>query len=82
MPSVSKSQQRLMGMAYACKKSGFKKCPSEKITQLAQSMKEKDLKDFASTDTKKLPERKIKDKKQSKVSVCLEFKKWLKDEKK
>ena len=67
MPAVSKSQQRLMGMAYACKKSGFKKCPSEKITQLAQSMKEKDLKDFASTDTKKLPERK----------KPMHFKEWL-----
>ena len=51
-------------------------------------MKEKDLKDFASTDTKNLPERKIKDKKKisffsiPEVSVCLEFKEWLKDEKK
>jgi hypothetical protein len=79
MPARSKSQQRLMAMAYVCQKSGFKKCASEKITQLAQSMKEKDLKDFASTKTKNLPERKIKDKK---VGVCLEFKKWLKDEKK
>ena len=49
MPARSKSQQRLMAMAYVCQKSGFKKCASEKITQLAQSMKEKE--EVAKTDT-------------------------------
>ena len=71
-----------MGMAYACKKSGFKKCPSEKVTQLAQSMKEKDLKDFASTDTKNLPERKFPFSSISENGDCLDFKEWLKNENK
>ena len=67
MPARSKSQQRLMGMAYACKKSGFEKCASEKVMKIAQSMKEKDLIDFASTKTKNLPERK----------KPMHFKEWL-----
>lgn len=50
MPSTSKAQQRLMGMAYAYKKGELS--PNEvtpDIKQLADSMNMKQLKDFAST---------------------------------
>lgn len=60
MPAESKSQQRLMGQAYAIKKGDIK--PSDldpkykdKIVDLADSMSLKDLKDFAETKHKDLP---------------------------
>jgi hypothetical protein len=49
MPDRSKSQKRLMGMAYAYKKGEFKGEPSRKIKDLADQMSLKDLKDFART---------------------------------
>ncbi|MDF1551372.1 MAG: DUF3008 family protein, partial [Bacteroidales bacterium] len=61
MTAESKSQQRLMGMAYAYKtgKLELNDMPSEmqdKIKSIADSMTEKDLKDFAATKHKNLPE--------------------------
>lgn len=59
MPAQSKSQQRLMGQAYAVKTG--KKDPdevSDKIAKLADGMTKKQLKDFASTKHKGLPETK------------------------
>jgi hypothetical protein len=59
MPAQSKAQQRLMGQAYAVKTG--KKDPdevSDKVAQLAQGMTKKQLKDFASTKHKGLPETK------------------------
>ena len=59
MPAQSKAQQRLMGQAYAVKTG--KKDPdevSDKIAQLADGMTKKQLKDFASTKHKGLPETK------------------------
>jgi hypothetical protein len=59
MPSQSKAQQRLMGQAYAVKTG--KKDPdevSDKIAKLADGMTKKQLKDFASTKHKGLPETK------------------------
>ena len=59
MPAQSKAQQRLMGQAYAVKTG--KKDPdevSDKIAQLAKGMTKKQLKDFASTKHKGLPETK------------------------
>jgi len=59
MPAQSKAQQRLMGQAYAVKTG--KKDPdevSDKIAKLAQGMTKKQLKDFASTKHKGLPETK------------------------
>jgi len=58
MPSVSKKQQRAMGMAYAAKDgkidpSKLKGSPKE----LYDSMSKKDLKDFAETKHKGLPEK-------------------------
>lgn len=60
MPAESKSQQRLMGQAYSIKKGDIK--PSDldpkykdKIVDLADSMSLKDLKDFAETKHKDLP---------------------------
>ena len=58
MPSTSKAQQRLMGMAYAYKKG--ERAPNEvtpDIKQLADSMTMKQLKDFASTKHDGLPDR-------------------------
>ena len=53
----SKKQQRLMGMVRAVQK-GEMKSPSETVAKLAQSMKKKDVKDFASTKHDDLPEKK------------------------
>ena len=58
MPSTSKSQQRLMGQAYAYKKGELKSSEvSAEIKELADSMTLKQLKDFASTKHDGLPER-------------------------
>jgi len=59
MPAQSKAQKRLMGQAYAVKTG--KKDPdevSDKVAQLAQGMTKKQLKDFASTKHKGLPDTK------------------------
>lgn len=45
MPSKSKSQQRLMSWAYACKTGKAKKCP-DNIKRLSDEMTTKQLKDF------------------------------------
>jgi len=58
MPSVSKAQQRFMGMVYAVKK-GEMSAPSSEVAKAAASMKKSDAKDFASTKHKKLPEKKV-----------------------
>ena len=55
--SVSKSQQRFMGMVRAVQK-GDMKAPSPEVAKAAKSMKKKDVKDFASTKHKGLPEMK------------------------
>ena len=54
--SVSKAQQRFMGMVHAAKK-GEKPASSE-VAKAASSMTKKDAKDFASTKHKGLPEKK------------------------
>jgi hypothetical protein len=56
MPATSKSQRRLMALAYKYKQ-GKLKNPSKKIKDLAISMSMNDLKDFASTDETDLPEK-------------------------
>jgi hypothetical protein len=61
--STSKSQQRLMGWAHACKQEGDKCNAPKKVKEIAKSMKSKDLKDFAKTKHKGLPEKKKKKKK-------------------
>lgn len=55
--SVSKAQQRFMGMVHAVQK-GDMEAPSEEIEKVAKSMKKKDAKDFAKTKHKGLPENK------------------------
>lgn len=62
MPSVSKTQQRLMGLAYAYKTGEVKSKDlnpkyADEIKKLAKSMTEKQLKDFAKTKHKNLPEK-------------------------
>lgn len=62
MPAKSKSQQRLMGLAYAYKTGEVKAKDlnpkyADKIKELAKSMTQKQLKDFAKTKHKKLPEK-------------------------
>ena len=62
MPAVSKAQQKLMGMAYALKKGEMKKSEaSQEVQDLADNMTLKQLKDFAETPHKDLPERKAKE---------------------
>ena len=61
MPSVSKSQQRLMGMAYAVKSgdmeiSDIDPAYRDKVKSLSDGMTKKDLKKYASTKHDKLPE--------------------------
>jgi hypothetical protein len=55
MPAQSKSQQRLFGMALAQKR-GKVKGASKKVKELAASMPEKKLRDFAKTARKGLKE--------------------------
>jgi len=56
MPSKSKAQQRLMGMALAAKRG--KGHFSGKVQEVADSMSEKQLHDFAKTKSSDLPEKK------------------------
>jgi hypothetical protein len=57
MPSVSKAQQRFMGMVHAAQK-GDMENPSPEVSKAADSMSDKDAKDFASTFHKGLPDKK------------------------
>jgi hypothetical protein len=62
MPSVSKSQQRLFGQAYALKTGEIKRSDldpryAQEIANLADSMSAKKLRDFATTKHKRLPEK-------------------------
>lgn len=62
MPSTSKSQQRLMGVAYAVKAghmllSDVSKEYQDKVKDLINGMTLKQLKDFASTPHEDLPEK-------------------------
>ena len=54
MPAVSKAQQRFMGMVHAAQK-GDMENPSKEVQKAADSMSDKDAKDFASTKHKGLP---------------------------
>jgi len=57
MPSTSKAQQRLMGMAYALKKGDMDPADaSQEVKDLADSMTLKQLKDFAETKHEGLPD--------------------------
>ena len=57
MPAVSQQQQKLMALALAYKR-GEVKDVSVKVKEIAGSMSEKDLEDFASTKHKGLPAKK------------------------
>jgi len=57
MPAVSKAQQRFMGMVHAAQK-GDMENPSPEVSKAANSMSDKDAKDFASTKHKGLPDKK------------------------
>jgi hypothetical protein len=56
MPAKSEAQQRLMGMALAAKRG--KGSASAKVQEIADSMSEKQLRDFAKTKHEGLPEKK------------------------
>jgi hypothetical protein len=55
MPSVSKAQQRFMGMVHSAQTGDMKNPPAE-VSKVANSMSDKDAKDFASTKHKGLPD--------------------------
>ena len=57
MPAVSKAQQKFMGMVHATQK-GDMESPSPEVSKAADSMSDKDAKDFASTSHKGLPDKK------------------------
>ena len=56
MPAQSKAQQRFMGMVHATQK-GDMENPSPEVEKAADSMSDKDAKDFASTKHDGLPEK-------------------------
>ena len=58
MPAVSKAQQRFFGMVRATQK-GEMENPSSEVAQAASSMSKSDVKKFASTKHKGLPEKKV-----------------------
>jgi hypothetical protein len=57
MPAQSKAQQRFMGMVHSAQK-GDMENPSAEVSKAADSMSDKDAKDFASTSHKGLPNKK------------------------
>ena len=62
MPSKSKSQQRIMGLAYAYKSGDVKSKDlnpkyADEVKKISKSMTKKQLKDFAKTKHKGLPEK-------------------------
>ena len=59
MPAVSRKQQRFFGMVRQAQKEGQAKAASPEIARVAASIKKKDAKDFASTEHKGLPEKKV-----------------------
>jgi len=56
MPAVSKAQQKFMGMVHSAQK-GDMENPSPEVEKAADSMSDKDAKDFASTSHKGLPDK-------------------------
>ena len=60
MPAVSKKQQRFFGIVRAAQKGTLKGKKTLEVQRAAASMKEKDVKKFASTKHKGLPEKKVK----------------------
>jgi len=59
MPAQSKAQQKAAGAALAAKRGEMKKSELQGASKdMYESMSEKELEDFASTDRKDLPERK------------------------
>jgi len=60
MPAVSKKQQRFMGIVRAYQKGTLKTPPTLEVQRAATSMKKKDVKDFASTKHKGLPNKKVR----------------------
>jgi hypothetical protein len=57
MPAVSKAQQRFMGMVHAVQK-GDMEAPSKEVEKAADTLSDKDAKDYASTSHKGLPNKK------------------------
>jgi hypothetical protein len=68
MPAVSKAQQRFMGMVHAAQKGDLDN-PSPEVAKAADSMSDKDTKDFASTSHKGLPDKKEEQIKQLKEKI-------------
>jgi hypothetical protein len=68
MPAVSKAQQRFMGMVHAAQR-GDMENPSPEVSKAADSMSDKDAKDFASTSHKGLPDKKDEQIKQLKEKI-------------
>lgn len=68
--SVSKQQQKIMGLALSVKRGDTPRSEvSKKVLDMVDSMTEKELKDFASTKHKGLPKKKESKKKESNESL-------------
>ena len=66
MPAVSKAQQKFFGIVRAIQKGKLEPTTPE-TAKVAATMKKKDVKDFASTDHKGLPEKKTEKRKKKKT---------------
>ena len=75
MPAVSKAQQRFFGMVRAAQK-GEMDSPSPEVAKVAATIKRSDVKKFASTNHKGLPEK--KEVKEALRSSLLTDKKFMK----
>jgi len=73
MPAKSRAQQRYFGLVHAVQKGDV---PASKVSKsvkdTAKSMDTKDVKDFANTDTKGLPEKVKKESKKIKLKEMLD----------
>jgi hypothetical protein len=65
--AVSKKQQKFMGMVHAMQKGKDIPGASKELKDVAKSMKKSDVKDFAKTKHKGLPEKILKDGKMSSI---------------
>ena len=68
MPATSKSQQKFFGIVRAAQKGTLKTPPTPEVSKVAASMSKSDVKKFAKTKHKGLPEKK---------KIEEESKKWI-----
>ena len=78
MPAVSKKQQKFFGIVRAIQK-GEMAPTSPETAKAAETMKKGDVKDFASSKHKGLPEKKVSEQAEQEVSGKIDKKKEMMD---